>query len=133
MVVTKTEPENTVSFWRFSTGAAIQLSYGYAYWKTLSSNSQAITFRFIDIFSLLVKRSLPVMDHLRSSFSPVHFVSVQTHCFSSPLLAPRGALMALFTKITVWMYHLYLSTFFGLHSRNSVEALLSKITAKSTQ
>lgn len=73
----------------------------YVYWKTLSSNSQAITFRFPDIFSLLIKRSLPVMDHLRSSFSPVHFVSVQTHCFSSPLLAPRGASTALFTKITV--------------------------------
>lgn len=73
----------------------------YAYWKTLSSNSQAITFRFPDIFSLLIKRSLPVTDHLRSSFSPAHFVSVQTHCFSSPLLAPRGASTALFTKITV--------------------------------
>lgn len=69
--------------------------------KMLSRNSQAITFRFTDIFSLLIKRSLPVMDHLQSSFSPVHFVSVQTHCFSSPLLALRGALMALFTKITV--------------------------------
>lgn len=44
---------------------------------------------------LLRLQQIPVMDHLRSSFSPVHFVSVQTHCFSSPLLAPRGALMAL--------------------------------------